>query len=72
MLERTDFSGITAIERASENIVEQLILDHDLSEQEATDIFYNSAVHEQLSTTMIYQKSWQEIYDMLKKELSTK
>ena len=72
MLERTDFSGIMALEKIAENIVEQLMIDRNLSEQAAADIFYNSAVHTQLSTTTIYQKEWTEIYKMLIEELQHK
>ncbi|GHT18331.1 hypothetical protein FACS189429_4670 [Bacteroidia bacterium] len=52
-------------------IVEQLMLDNKIDEVQATDLFYNSKTFEKLSdeTTKFYQKSWQEIYEMLKKEL---
>jgi len=71
MLEQTDFSGITAIERISENIVENLMSDNGYSEIEATDLFYSSVIYSKLSdvATKLYLKSWQEIYDMLIKEL---
>ncbi|MDR2854511.1 MAG: DUF3990 domain-containing protein [Prevotellaceae bacterium] len=72
MLEQIDFSGITAIERISENVVESLIVDNNFSETEATDFFYNSAIYSNLTNieTNLYQKSWQEIYTMLKQELA--
>jgi hypothetical protein len=71
MLEQTDFGGITSIERISENIVEKLIVDRDIPELEATDWFYSSNVYTKLAdkTTKFYEKSWQEIYEMLEKEL---
>jgi hypothetical protein len=71
MLEQTDFGGITSIERISEHIVENLIVDRVLSEMEATDLFYNSETFALLAdkSAEYYKKSWTEIYEMLKKEL---
>jgi hypothetical protein len=73
MLEQTDFGGITSIERISENIVENLIVDRALPEMEATDLFYSSNIYTKLAdkTTKFHEKPWQEIYEMLKKELKT-
>jgi len=44
----------------------------DINELQATDLFYNSDTFTQLAdeTTKLYEKSWQEIYEMLKQELS--
>jgi hypothetical protein len=55
----------------SEPIVEQLMLDKQIDELAATDLFYNSAIFVQLTseTTKLYELSWQQIYEMLKKEL---
>ena len=74
MLEQIDFEGITAIERASENIVEKLVFDNNFSEMEATDFFYNSQTFKQLSdkSTQFYKKSWQDLYELLKKEINLK
>lgn len=71
MLERTDFKGITAIERASENIVGRLIADCNMSDAEATDTFYNSDTYAGLSdvSTQKYRLPWDEIYAMLRDEL---
>jgi AraC-like DNA-binding protein len=43
-----------------------------MDEKTASDIFYTSATFVRLSdrTTGLYLKSWQEIYEMLKKELN--
>ena len=51
--------------------VEKLMLDYQIDETQATDIFYNSETFNQLAneTTELYKRSWQEIYEMLKKEL---
>jgi AraC-like DNA-binding protein len=55
-----------------ESLVERLMLDHDIDDIIATDLFYNSVTFAQLSnaSTGLYLKSWQEIYEMLKKELA--
>jgi hypothetical protein len=48
-----------------------LILDKNINETEASKLFFASATFTQLSdrTTGLYLKPWQEIYEMLKKEL---
>ena len=51
-------------------LVEQLMIDNRIDETQATDILYNSGTFAQLSdeSTEFHKKSWQEIYEMLKKE----
>ena len=53
------------------DIVKALMTDFKLSEIEATDIYYKSAIYKRLAdeTTQFYLKSWQEIYQMLQAEL---
>jgi hypothetical protein len=48
--------------------------DRDITEIEALKIIYNSAIFSQLSDykTYLYRKKWQDIYDMLQRELSKK
>jgi len=52
-------------------IVEKLMLENGMDESHATDLFYNSKTFTQLAdaTTGYHEKSWQEIYGLLKKEL---
>jgi hypothetical protein len=71
MLEHTDFKGITAIERIIEAAVENLVADYVFSEKQAADIFYNSKTYLLLSdvNSGYFEKPWQEIHEMLKKEL---
>jgi hypothetical protein len=71
MLENTDFKGITAIERISEKVVETLVANDGFSEEQATDFFYSSQTYLLLSdiSSGYFKKSWQEIYEVLKKEL---
>ncbi|MDR1739264.1 MAG: DUF3990 domain-containing protein [Bacteroidales bacterium] len=58
----------------SEPIIEHLIIDLKVDEKKATDLFYTSQIFINLSdkTTELYKKSWQEIYELLKRELNNK
>jgi hypothetical protein len=58
----------------SEPLLETLMLEKNIDERTASRIFYTSAVFVQLSdkNTELYKKPWQEIYEMLKKELKVK
>jgi hypothetical protein len=55
----------------SELVIEALITDFNMDTGNATDKFYTSTTFAQLSdkSTALYLKPWQEIYEMLKKEL---
>jgi hypothetical protein len=59
------------ISEIGEPLLEQLMLDHQVNEIKATDLFYNSKTFTRLAdeSTGFYLKPWQEIYEMLKKEL---
>ncbi|MDR0799478.1 MAG: DUF3990 domain-containing protein, partial [Dysgonamonadaceae bacterium] len=71
MLSSSEKINDSKILQIDDLIVEQLMLDNQIDETQAVDLFYNSKTFEQLSdtSTNIYQKSWLEIYEMLKKEL---
>lgn len=47
------------------------MLDYDIDEEKATDIFFSSQTFLQLSdeSTQLFKKNWQEIYELLKQEL---
>ncbi len=55
----------------AEPIIERLILDFNFDTEIATDIFFTSATFIKLTngSTAFYKKPWQEIYELLKKEL---
>ena len=55
----------------SEPIIENLMLDFNVNEEKATDMFYTSDTFSQFAdkSVELYKKSWQEIYEILKKEL---
>jgi hypothetical protein len=59
------------ISEIGEPLLEKLMLDNQIDEMKATDLFYNSRTFSQLAdeATGFYLKPWQEIYEMLKKEL---
>ncbi|MDR1887017.1 MAG: DUF3990 domain-containing protein, partial [Prevotellaceae bacterium] len=71
MLNKTDQKYTVLMVRINESVVAQLILDKNIDEKTASDIFYTSQTFVGLSdtTTGLYLKSWREIYEMLKKEL---
>jgi hypothetical protein len=60
------------VERLVSELSVALIKDRDISKIEAMNIVYNSDILTQLSeySNALYCKSWQEIYDILKNELS--
>jgi len=59
------------VKHISRPIIEQLTLEQNIDKYDAADMLYNSVVFAELSdeNTKLYQKSWQEIYEMLIKEL---
>ena len=59
------------IEDIGEKIIEKLMLDKNIDEVLATDLFFNATTFAELEneTTKLYKLSWQEIYEMLKMEL---
>ncbi|MDR1653752.1 MAG: DUF3990 domain-containing protein [Prevotellaceae bacterium] len=57
--------------KIEKNILQQIIIDLKIDEMQAADLFYNSKTFEKLAneTTEFYKRSWQEIYELLKKEI---
>jgi hypothetical protein len=53
------------------HIVQSLMTENDLNELEAADRYYTSNTYTHLAneSTGFYQKTWQEIYELLKQEL---
>jgi len=52
-------------------IVNALMIDYEMNETEAIDIYYTSNTYTNFSdeSTELYKKSWQEIYEILKTEI---
>jgi len=71
MLSSTVSKNDSKILQMEDFLVEQLMLDNQIDETQAADLFYNSETFAQLAdeSTVLYKKSNQEIYEMLKKEL---
>ena len=59
------------ISEIGEPLLKKLMLDNQVNEIKAADLFYNSGTFSQLAdqSTGFYLKTWHEIYEMLKKEL---
>ena len=65
-------TSISMFAHIGEPLLEKLMLDFDIDEMKATDLFYNSDTLAKLTdeTTDFYKKTWQEIYEILKIELN--
>jgi hypothetical protein len=76
MLNRIENSGDIEckVSEIGEQLLEQLILDFNIDEETATDLFFSSNTFTQLDneSTKLYKKSWQEIYELLKPEIKNK
>jgi hypothetical protein len=72
-LEKPNLLKISKFAHIGEPLVERLMLDFQTDEMKAAEMFYASSVFTQLAdiSTKLYEKPWQEIYEMLKKELKT-
>ena len=59
--------------RISQPLLEKLMLDKTIDENLAADIFYTSQTFADLAdkSTGLYLKDWEEVYEMLEKELKT-
>ncbi|MDR3189387.1 MAG: DUF3990 domain-containing protein [Prevotellaceae bacterium] len=70
-LTRTIDSAADDIYHVDDLIVQQLMVDYELSDIRAGDLYFNSNVYSQLidENTRLYQKPWGEIYKALTGEL---
>jgi hypothetical protein len=70
-LQRIDRKRVSLLSHIGEPVVERLMIDFDVDGQTASDIFFTSDTFARLSdeSTDLYQKPWQEIYEMLRGEL---
>ena len=71
LLKKTDTKYSSYVVRISEPVIENLMIDLDIDEKQAADVFYTSKTLALLSdkTTELYKKQWTEIYEMMKKEI---
>jgi hypothetical protein len=70
-LEYTDSRAEWNMEHIANDVIKQIIKDKNMDDREATDIFFTSQTFTKLSdkSTKIHLMPWQEVYEMLKKEL---
>ncbi|MDR1974869.1 MAG: DUF3990 domain-containing protein [Bacteroidales bacterium] len=73
MLEYTDkhIDLDSAISDIGEQIIKQIMLDGQIDERKATDLFYSSKIFAELSSieNKLHEKGWMEIYELLLDEL---
>ena len=71
-LKQPDNGLVSKFLHIGEPIVEKLVTEFGLDEKTATDKFFSSNTFSKLADTsnQLYEKSWNEIYEMLKKELT--
>jgi len=71
MIELIDDEPNLNVRIIGESILETLMIERNLNEIEATDVFYSSKTFALLSdqSTEFYKKTWQEIYKLLLNEL---
>jgi hypothetical protein len=72
LIKRLPFNKVRLhIMHISEPLLEALMLDNQIDEMKAADLFYNSNTFAQLEdeNSKLSLKPWPEIYEMLKKEL---
>ncbi|GHT00589.1 hypothetical protein FACS189421_12780 [Bacteroidia bacterium] len=72
MIESLDDKYYIDVKHISKPIIKSLITEQNISKDNAADLLYNSVIFGQLSekSTELYLKDWQEIYELLKKELN--
>ncbi|MDR2144863.1 MAG: DUF3990 domain-containing protein [Tannerella sp.] len=68
----TDSHAEWNIESIAANLIKQIMIDGNMDEMRATDLFFTSDTFSKLSDKMtaLHLKSQQEIYEMLKKEIN--
>ena len=73
-IERIDDTPTFNIVLISEPILEKLMLEKNIDDETAADIFYTSETFINLSdeTTEFHKKTWQEIYELLNQELKAR
>jgi len=72
MIKAIDKKYYINVKHISKPIIEKLVAEQNVDKYDAADMFYNSEIFSKLSdkNTKFYEKSWQEIYEMLKEENS--
>ena len=73
LIKKTDMQYASLVVRISESVIEKLTADFQGNEKKAADLYYKSKIFSSLSDkeNELYNKSWQEIYTLLKNELKS-
>jgi hypothetical protein len=71
LLKNADRIRVSKLAHISEPVVEKLVIDFNLDEKTATDMFFSSNTFSKLAdtSTLLYERDWQEIYALLQSEL---
>ena len=74
MIKATEKKHYIDVKHISKPIIKQLITERQIDEPIATDMLFDSKTFAKLAdaSTGLYERPWQEIYEMLKTELTTK
>jgi hypothetical protein len=72
LINRTNKDLISEFAHINEPVLERLVLDSGLDDKTAADTFFASATFSKLAdaSTGLYEKPWEDIYEMLKIELT--
>ncbi|MDR3181057.1 MAG: DUF3990 domain-containing protein [Prevotellaceae bacterium] len=74
MLTRTNYRAENDIFHIDDLVVQQLVLDFELPEAEASDLYFYSTAYRRLTdeSSGLHQKPWTEVYKLLLQELKLK
>ncbi|MDR0288376.1 MAG: DUF3990 domain-containing protein [Clostridiales bacterium] len=70
MLEWVNRKSDLAMLNIDDAVTQALVKDYGISEEKAIDLYFSSDIYQQLidETTGLYQKSWEDVYKLLKQE----
>jgi len=74
MLECVNRKSDLTLLNINDAITQSLVKDYNLSEEKAIELYFNSNTYKKIidETTGLYQKSWENIYELINQELNIK
>jgi len=74
MLEWVNRKSDLSMLSTDDAITQSLVKDYNISEEKAIDVYFSSDLYQKLinESTGLYQKSWENIYNILKQEIDMK
>lgn len=74
MLEKINSNNVFSMENIDNSIIETLVVNFQITEEKATDLYYSSKTYSQIAneSTGLYEKPWEEIYQFLLQEIKLK